>query len=90
MYSVKSWPGRPGYEISGERCWPFSKIAWMETIHTKSKKLVVSHIWIQKDEIIAFCEMPVNPNALIVNWGDATHYESEIKMNDGQYGQRHP
>ena len=33
--------------------------------------------------------MPVNPNALIVNWGDATHYESEIKMNDGQNGQRH-
>lgn len=89
VYSVKSWPRRPGYEITDGRCWPFSRIAWMETMHTKSKKLVVSHIWIQKDDTIAFCEMPVNPNALIVNWGDATHYESEIKMNDGQYGQRH-
>lgn len=93
VYRVKSWPfskiARPDYEISDGRCWPFSKIAWMETIHTKSKKRVVSHVWVQKDDITAFCEMPVNPNALIVNWGDATHAESEIKMNDGQYGQRH-
>ena len=89
VYTVKSWPKNPHYEISDGQCWPFSKIAWAETIHIKSKKPVVSHIWVQKDATIAFCEMPVNPSALIVNWGDETHYESEIKMNDGQYGQRH-